>query len=144
MREFADYYFKPSYIAIVVLSLLSLAAIGTAGYLYWNSRQAPSSPILPIPTDNTSLLKKIGLIIELPAGEEPTVATITDKTKLADQAFFAPAENGDMVLIYANAKKAYLYRPSANKIIDVSPVNFPAPTETPPVTDTATVTPIVP
>jgi|SRR3989344_6319278 len=110
------------YIAIIVLSLLFLGTSGTAGYLYWTSRQTPPS--------NTNLVEKIGILIELPAGEEPTIATVTDKTKLSDQAFFAPAQNGDVVLIYTDAKKAYLYRPSTNKILDVAPVNFPTPAPT--------------
>ena len=103
------------YVAIALLSLLSLAAIGTAGYLYWKSRPSPAP---------SSTVDKVAALIELPAGEDPTIVTITDKTKLADQPFFAPAENGDIVLIYATAKKAYLYRPSTNKIIDVAPLNI--------------------
>lgn len=103
------------YIAIAILFLLFLALF------YWKSR----------PTPNTNLVAKIGTLIELPAGEEPTIATVTDKTKLTDQPFFASAQNGDVVLIYTHAKKAYLYRPGSNKILDVAPVNFPTPTVIP-------------
>lgn len=119
------------YIAIVVLSLLSISSTATAGFLYWKSRQTPPPAVLSAAADNQNVVGKIGNLIELPAGEDPTIATVTDKTKLSDQAFFAPAENGDVVLIYADAKKAYLYRPSTNKILDVAPVNFPTPTEAP-------------
>lgn len=111
-----------------ILLFISLGAVGAAGYFYWTSRH---TPIPPPAADNQNVVDKIGRLIELPAGEDPTIATVTDKTKLANQAFFDPAENGDVVLIYTNAKKAYLYRPSANKIIDVAPVNFPTPTPTP-------------
>ncbi len=70
------------------------------------------------------LIDKVGVLIELPTNEQPTIATVSDKTKLSGQAFFARAENGDKVLIYSNAKKAILYRPSINKIIEVSVLNI--------------------
>ena len=78
-----------------------------------------------------SLVAKIGSFYDLPTGEIPTVATVSDKTKLQKQAFFAKAENGDKVLIYTNAKKAILYRPSTNKIMEDAPLTFnssPTPT----------------
>ena len=63
--------------------------------------------------------------MELPQ-EVPTVATVSDVSKLKNQAFFANAKNGDKVLIYQNAKKAILYRPSSNKIVEFGPINLGA------------------
>lgn len=70
------------------------------------------------------LTEKVGAIVALPEGEAPTVATIRDKEKLADVPFFAQAQNDDKVLIYVNARKAYLYRPSTQKLIEVATVNL--------------------
>ena len=42
---------------------------------------------------------------------------------LKNQAFFANAQKGDIVLIYANAKKAILYDPVGNKIVDTAPIS---------------------
>jgi hypothetical protein len=70
-----------------------------------------------------ALVAKVGKLIVLP-DEEPTVATVTDPSKLSNQSFFATAQTGDKVLIYAGAKKAVLYRPSESKIIEVAPVNI--------------------
>jgi hypothetical protein len=70
-----------------------------------------------------ALVSKVGKLIVLPE-EEPTVATVTDPSKLAGQAFFATAKTGDKVLIYANAKKAVLYRPEEGKIVEVAPINL--------------------
>lgn len=71
-----------------------------------------------------SLVAKLSQLVVLPQGEDPTVATVNDKEKLKDQPVFANAQNGDKVLIYVGAKKAYIYSPSKNKLIDVVAVNI--------------------
>jgi hypothetical protein len=68
------------------------------------------------------LVSKVAELISVPTDEKPTVATVQDKEALKDQAFFANAANGDKVIIYSNAKKAILYRPSNNRIIEVAPL----------------------
>lgn len=70
---------------------------------------------------DANLVKTVGELMFLPS-EEPTIATVTDKEKLAKQPFFAQAENGDKVIIYTQAKKAILYRPTQKKIVDVAPL----------------------
>jgi hypothetical protein len=69
-------------------------------------------------------MTKISKLMVLPANETPTVATVSDPEALKDQAFFANAQKGDKVLIYAQAKKAILYSTTLNKIIDVAPLNI--------------------
>ena len=76
------------------------------------------------PEEVKKLVEEVGKLIVLPEGEDPTVATITDKEKLKDVAFFDKAENEDKVLIYVTARKAYLYRPSTQKIIEVATLNL--------------------
>jgi hypothetical protein len=73
----------------------------------------------------------VAKVVELPQGEDPVVATVTDKDKLKDQPFFGKAENGDKVLIYATAKRIYLFRPSGNKLIEAAPLNIGQTTATP-------------
>lgn len=70
------------------------------------------------------LIANVGKIIALPEGEDPTVATITDRERLKDVPFFTKAENGDKVLIYVNARRAFLYRPSTQKLIEVATINL--------------------
>jgi len=70
-----------------------------------------------------SLLKTVGKLVDLPSEEQPTVATVTDREKLQDQPFFNRSQNGDKVLIFTNAKRAVLYRPSINKIVDITSLN---------------------
>lgn len=71
--------------------------------------------------DDTDTTSKVATHIVLP-DETPTIATVTDKEKLSSQPFFLQAENEDKLLIYTQAKKAILYRPSTDKIIDVAPL----------------------
>jgi len=67
---------------------------------------------------------KVGKLIALPSDEKPTVATVTDASKVKDQTFFQNSVNGDVVLIYTKAQKAILYRPTENKIVEVGAVNI--------------------
>lgn len=79
-----------------------------------------------------AITKHIGKFMELPEGEEPTLATVSDREKLKGQQFFANAKNGDKVLIYPKAKKAILFRPSSGKIIEVANLTSGNRVESPP------------
>lgn len=117
-------------IPYLVAALLILASLAAAGFFYLKYRTALSSlndPNASARTESRQLLEAVGRIIELPTGEEPTIATVTDTSKLRDQQFFANSQSGDKVIIYTNAKKAILYRPSTGKIIEVAPVNIGSP-----------------
>ena len=70
------------------------------------------------------LVAKISKFLVLPEDEQPTVATVSDPGLLKDQQFFAKAQKGDKVLIYAKAKKAILYNPLTNKIVEIAPINL--------------------
>ncbi|TXG77943.1 hypothetical protein E6Q11_01930 [Candidatus Dojkabacteria bacterium] len=109
---------------IVILASLLFVALAVAGYFYYQYRQSPK---VQSAEEIKNLKEEIGAIFELPTDEEPTLATVTDREKLAEQPFFQKAENGDKVLIYSNSGRAVLYRPSAKKIIDVTTVNVTKP-----------------
>ncbi|KXK09252.1 MAG: hypothetical protein UZ22_OP11002001130 [Microgenomates bacterium OLB23] len=105
-----------------VLILLS-AMISSLIFFYLYTQEAKKNAI----NDATRTLEAVSKLMELPTDETPTVATVTDKTKLQKQPLFNKAENDDRVIIYTKAQKAILYRPSINKIIEVAPVNTIAP-----------------
>lgn len=78
------------------------------------------------PAENANdIVTKVGLLVEFPSTENPSVATVSDVEKLKTQDFFKRAKNGDKVLIFQSVKKAILYRPETNKIIDMTIITKP-------------------
>lgn len=119
-------FLKRNKIALAGLGLVLIFFLG--GYIYVQNKNG--NPVLPgqkpnVLVQDQNLIEKVGKLILLPTGETPQIATVSDKTKLSGQNFFANAENGDKVLIYYQAKKAILYRPSINKIVEVGPIEIP-------------------
>lgn len=106
-------------ILIVIVVIDSLAA---AAYFYKQYKEIKDNPNKISLDEINSLTMVIGKFMDLPTDETPTLAIVTDKEKLKDQDFFKKSENGDKILIYANAKKAILYRPSTQKVIEVAPL----------------------
>lgn len=110
---------------IVVLLVLALAGIGFLLKKYNDTRQEVQK-LSTVQgqqelnqTQTNQLLGEMRAIIVLPSGEDPVVATITDINQLKDKDFYKDAENGDRVVVFPNAKKAYIYRPSTKTIINV-------------------------
>ncbi len=62
-------------------------------------------------------------IMIIPENEFPQMATVDNAPELAKtQDFFASVQNGDKILIYLQNKKAIIYRPSTEKIVNIGPV----------------------
>jgi hypothetical protein len=119
---------------LLIIFILLLIAAGAGGtYFFYTKYQSAqskiSNPEITAQEEVSRIVGKIGQFLELPSDEQPTVATVLDKDKLKDQPFFAKAENGDKVVIYSKAMKAILYRESANKIIEVAPIQITQPPE---------------
>lgn len=125
----AQEYVK-QHILIVLVGVVILSS-GTAVYFYSQYSGLKQDPNKAAQNDVNKLVAQVGKLIILPEGEIPTVATVSDPEKLKDQAFFAKAKTGDRVLIYTSAKKAFLYSPGDNKIVEVAPINMGNPTPTP-------------
>ncbi len=109
---------KNRLVAFVVAVVLLAGLVGAGVYFYL--RTTPSIPSTNA-TDTNQTVEKVGKLMLLPQ-ETPTIAVVSDLNKLKDQKFFAHAERGDVVLMYAHEQKAILYSPSQNKIIEVAPI----------------------
>lgn len=126
----------------VFIAILIFGSLGAAGYFYQQYKEIKDNPNKISTDEINSIASTISKFMDLPTDETPTLATVTDKEKLKEQDFFKKSENGDKILIYANAKKAILYRPSTEKIIEVAPLLIGSgsqeetPTEMPEVTPT--------
>ena len=101
--------------------VVALAASGGAYYFY--KQYVALKPHKP-GEETAMIIAAVGRLIVLPANEQPTIATVSDPERLKDQPFFANAKTGDKVLIYALAKKAILYDPEEDKIVEVAPLDL--------------------
>lgn len=117
---------KRGLIALSTLSLLVLSSIPSYYFYikYRDAQQLLKNPADLVKKETQKLVVEVNKIIELPKGEDPTVLVVSDKSKLQNNKFFENSSDGDKLLVYPNAKIAYLYRPSAKKIIAVMPVNI--------------------
>lgn len=111
----------------VVLTPIVLMGVVTINY-YYQYQLLKNNPQKIVAKENKELVAAISKLIILPEGEEPTIATVSDPEKLKGQLFFAKAQKGDKVLIYTNTRKAILYSPESNKIVEVAPLNIGNPT----------------
>lgn len=127
---------KALFAIIGVAFVITLAAVA---FLYIQNSNLKKDPNAETKAETKELVAKVGKHYDLPTDETPTVATVSDKSKVADQPFFAKAENGDKILIYRKNKLAILYRPSEDRLINVGPIDLDAASGTSTGTATASV-----
>lgn len=118
MQEFVTK--KSTFITASLLVVVGLVV--STVYFYNEYQKVKKTPGLIVKEEIKLVTNSIRRFMELPANEEPTLATITDINKLNGQEFFKNAINGDKILIYTKAAKAILYRPSTNKVIEFAPL----------------------
>ncbi len=117
-------FLSPFLIGGVIVLILILLGLSVYFYLqYQHSQDLLKNPANSSQSEVNNLVAKVGKHYDLPKNDSVTVATVSDMSKLAGQAFFSKAQNGDKVLIYPKTSIAILYRPSTDKIINVGPVN---------------------
>jgi hypothetical protein len=110
-------------ILIIGLVLFLIASLYFVYYFYSKTKLISNDSRALSEVQVSDVVNRVSKHIILPQGETPTLATVSDPSQLQGQAFFAKAKKGDQVLVYINAKKAILYDPVQDKIIDIAPIN---------------------
>lgn len=105
----------------IILSF-AIVALGLAGYFYYQLYKIKQDPNAQAVAEAKTLVAKVSRLAVLPEGT-PEVVTVLDPEALKDQSFFDGSVKGDKVLIYAQAKKAFLYSVSLKKIINITTLN---------------------
>lgn len=111
---------RRSAVAVLVIILLAGAAV----YYFTQAQKLKTQSKTGASDEGRLLIERVSKLIVLPTDEQPTIATVSDPEQLRGQPFFSRAKRGDKVLIYTNARKAILYDPAANKIVEVAPLNI--------------------
>lgn len=109
---------------IIFIALLLVSGIVGGGLFAYRQRLAAAGNNKEVTEDLNDVTYVIGRVsrhIVLPSDEVPALLTVTDNAKLTSS-FLKQAKNGDKVLVYQTNKKAILYRPGVDRIIDVGPV----------------------
>lgn len=116
----------------LLLLVLFLAAVGLAGWSYynWQGAQKKIKALSSVEgqqeilkKDKEDLVARVKKHILLPEGEEPQIYNITDIDSLSkQQPFYIGAHNGDRILIYQNAKQGFVYDPNRDIVVKVGPV----------------------
>ena len=112
---------------LIFVVILALAGIGFLYYQYQKTakelkkvKSQTTTQDAAKPDEVKKLVAEVAKVARLPENETPSIATITDASKLKDQAFFKDAKNGDILLVYNNSGKAVLYDPKEKKVVDIT------------------------
>lgn len=108
----------------IIVTGIALVGLVLAGYFYYELRKARQSPENQSQKEIKSVVSKVSKLVILPENETPTLATVSDPSVLSGQAFFSNAQVGDKVLIYAESKRAILYNPKLNRVVETAPLSI--------------------
>lgn len=111
-----------NYIKIIILFFI-VAGIVLVGFFYQDNISY-QNPDTILDGEAKIIFDKVDKLAQVPQNETPTIAKVSNPELLKDQAFFAEAKKGYVVLIFSNAKKAVLYDPIENKIINMTTINL--------------------
>lgn len=119
---------RPLKVLATICVLLLLVGTVVMTFLYYQARQellqlsTPQGQQRLSEQEMTVILEQLGKLTLLP-DEEPVMATIIDAAYLATQsAFYEQSENGDKLVVFPTAKKAIIYSPTRNIIVNSGPV----------------------
>ncbi len=140
----------------ILIGALFLLVIIPGAYFYWQyqtTQKMLKTPAELAKEQQQQMLSRVNMLMELPKGEDPSIEILGDLNIDKAKLYFTNAKNSDVLISFESAKKVILYRPSQNKIIDVTFMDRaitptapdkkaqPTPTKTAKSTPTPTLTP---
>lgn len=100
---------------IVIGILLAICAVSvTSGvffYIQYTNAQAKIN-------EKEDTIKRVSSIVEMP-NETPSIMTVADKSKLQNTELAHKLNDGDVLLIFAQNHRIFIYRPSTSKLVDM-------------------------
>lgn len=79
-----------------------------------------------VPAENRQLIADVAKRAIVPADEVPSITTVVDETQV-NQEFLRGTRKGDKVLLYFQAGRAVVYRPSSGQVVNMGPLETPKP-----------------
>ncbi|MFA5022693.1 MAG: hypothetical protein WC537_00240 [Candidatus Paceibacterota bacterium] len=124
---------KKNILVLVVVALIIIAG----GVYYWYQPKSST----PVPAaDAKAVIEKLAKHIILPTNETPEIGRIDDPIQAAKaQPFVSGAQKGDLLIVYVKARRAIVYSPSRDLIVNVGPVSMNPTQTTAPASTTAPV-----
>ena len=121
------------------LILVILAGSAFGSFYFYNTNQTALKKLTQLTTNTSSTaddsektITDLAKLLLIPTDDTPTIAVISDISKLANQPFFTKAQNGDKIIVFPKSQKVVLYRPSTNKVVDMTIfTNSPSPSPNP-------------
>lgn len=109
---------------IAILAVVLVVALG--GWLafreYKQTKDVANNPELAKQEEIKKTIKDVSSHVQFDGVENAVVSTVNDKEldNLKKQDFFKDVQPGDKILVYADSKRVILFRPSLNKIINMT------------------------
>jgi hypothetical protein len=112
---------KKFWIVLVIIVILVAVSL-------YQIKQASLTPEERQLKANIAMIEKVATLIMIP-DEEPIIATIAESEKFAqEQAFYQGTIDGDKLIIFAKSRRAIIYSPSRNIIVNSGPFVINNPT----------------
>jgi len=122
-RQMGKHHATTTFIFLVLIAIIAIT-----GYMYYQTRQqlkrlsTPEGQRAVAQQEVKDIVGRLGKLTLLPS-EDPVIATILDAKYLATQsAFYKDAQNGDKVVVYPKAQKAFIYSVDRNIIVNAGPL----------------------
>lgn len=104
--------------AAFAVIVLVVCAVG--GYIYTSHK-----PVEAVSNDS-KLIQQVAAKAVLPTDESPSISTVVNATAV-NQPFLKGAKNGDKVLLYFQAGRAIVFRPSTGQVVNMGALQEPQP-----------------